>query len=85
MSSSAKATLRLQFANEKQVTTIFNALTPEAKALSTRRATVKLEEDGLFLILDVAAEDTVALRATLNAYLHWINSVQSVIGTVENL
>jgi tRNA threonylcarbamoyladenosine modification (KEOPS) complex Pcc1 subunit len=84
MSNSAKATLRLQFANEKQITTLLNALTPEAKAPLTRRATIKLEKDGLFLVLHVEAEDTVALRASLNAYLHWINSVQSVIDAVEN-
>jgi tRNA threonylcarbamoyladenosine modification (KEOPS) complex Pcc1 subunit len=59
-------------------------LTPEAKAPLTRRAKTKLEEDGLFLVLHVEAEDTVALRATLNAYLHWINSVLNVIETLEN-
>jgi tRNA threonylcarbamoyladenosine modification (KEOPS) complex Pcc1 subunit len=83
MSTNAKATIRLQLANKKQVTTLLSALTPEAKAPLTRRATIKLEKDSLFLVLYVEAEDTVALRATLNAYLHWINSVLSVIETVE--
>jgi len=32
----------------------------------------------------VEAEDTIALRATLNAYLHWINSTLNVIDTIDN-
>jgi tRNA threonylcarbamoyladenosine modification (KEOPS) complex Pcc1 subunit len=84
MSNRAKATIRLKFANKKQVTTLLNALTPEAKAPLTRRAKIKLEANGLFLVLCVEAEDTVALRATLNAYLHWIKSVLNVIEALEN-
>ncbi len=49
----------------------------------TRRAKVKLEEDGLFFVLTVDAEDTVALRATLNAYLRWIGTAINVIDAVE--
>ena len=85
MSNSAKAIILLKFVNQKQVITLLNALTPEAKAPLTRRAKTKLEEDGLFLVLHVEAEDTMALRATLNAYLHWINSVLSVLNVIEAL
>jgi tRNA threonylcarbamoyladenosine modification (KEOPS) complex Pcc1 subunit len=42
-----------------------------------------LEKDGLFLVLAVEAEDTVALRSTLNAYLRWINSAMNVIHVVD--
>ena len=45
--------------------------------------TIKLEKDGLALLLTVEAEDTVALRATLNAYLRWINSAVNVMCTVD--
>jgi len=83
MAIRAKATVRLKFASEKQLTTLLDALMPEANAPVTRRANVKLEKDGLFLVLTVEAEDTVALRATLNAYLRWINSTINVIDVVE--
>jgi tRNA threonylcarbamoyladenosine modification (KEOPS) complex Pcc1 subunit len=83
MSKSAKATIRLKFTNPKQLATLLCALTPEVQASSTRRVHVKLEKDDSFLVLAVEAEDTVALRATLNAYLHWINSTLSVIRLVE--
>jgi len=84
MSTNAKANVRLKFTSQKQLSTLLNALTPEANAPVTRRASVKLEKDGLFLILTVEAEDTVALRATLNAYLRWINSTINVIDVVEH-
>jgi tRNA threonylcarbamoyladenosine modification (KEOPS) complex Pcc1 subunit len=84
MSTKATASIRLKFASQKQLTTILNALTPETKAAATRRATVKLEKDNDFLMLTVEAEDTVALRATLNAYLRWINSTVNVMDMVEH-
>lgn len=83
MATNAKATIRLKFTSQKQLTTLLDALTPEANAPVTRRANVKLEKDGLFLILTVQADDTVALRSTLNAYLRWINSTINVISVVE--
>jgi tRNA threonylcarbamoyladenosine modification (KEOPS) complex Pcc1 subunit len=84
MSTSAKAEIRLKLANQKQIKTLLDALTPEANAPVTRRANIKLQKDGLFLVLVVEAVDTVALRATLNAYLRWINSTVNVIQFVED-
>jgi tRNA threonylcarbamoyladenosine modification (KEOPS) complex Pcc1 subunit len=82
MSLDAKATIHLSF-TEKQVDTLLSALIPEAKAPPTHRSKVKLQKDGCQLTLMVSAEDTVALRATLNAYLHWINSTLNVIEVVK--
>jgi tRNA threonylcarbamoyladenosine modification (KEOPS) complex Pcc1 subunit len=84
MSTSAKADIRLKLSNQKQVETLLDALNPEANAPVTRRANVRLQKDGLFLAITVEAEDTVALRATLNAYLRWISSTVNVIQLVEN-
>jgi tRNA threonylcarbamoyladenosine modification (KEOPS) complex Pcc1 subunit len=83
MAVSAKATMHLKFDSEKQLTTLLKALMPETNASTTHRAKVKLERDGLFFLLTVEAEDTVALRSTLNAYLRWINSTVNVIDLVE--
>jgi tRNA threonylcarbamoyladenosine modification (KEOPS) complex Pcc1 subunit len=84
MAISAKGTIRLKLSSGKQLTTLLNALTPEANAPVMRRAEVKLEKDGLFLVLTVEAEDTIALRSALNAYLRWINSTLNVIDVVES-
>jgi tRNA threonylcarbamoyladenosine modification (KEOPS) complex Pcc1 subunit len=84
MSVSAKASIRLKFVNQKQLDTLLCALKPETETMQTTRANVKLEADGLFLVLSVEAEDTVALRSTLNAYLRWIQSTVNVMAAVEH-
>ena len=83
MSIGAKATVRLEFDSERQLEILLCALKPETNATETRRASVHLRKDVCFLVLTVAAEDTVALRATLNAYLHWIRSTLNVIEVLE--
>ena len=83
MAIKAKATVRLKFTSDKRLTTLLNALMPEANASVTRRSVVKLVKDDSFLLLKVEAEDTVALRSTLYAYLRWINSAINVIDVVE--
>jgi KEOPS complex subunit Pcc1 len=84
MAIKAKATMILKFCSEKQLTTLLDALSPEANAPATRRAKVKLEKDGSNLLLSVEAFDTVALRSTLNAYLRWINSAINVLALVDS-
>ncbi len=83
MAIKGKTVVRLKFNSEKQLTTLLAALTPEANAPATRRANVKLEKDCLFLNLIIEAEDTVALRSTLNAYLRWIGSAIKIIELLE--
>jgi tRNA threonylcarbamoyladenosine modification (KEOPS) complex Pcc1 subunit len=78
-----KAIVRLQFSSEKHLTTLLKALAPEIDAPPTRRAKTTLGKEGKFLILKVEAKDTVALRATLNAYLRWIGSTVNVLKTIE--
>jgi tRNA threonylcarbamoyladenosine modification (KEOPS) complex Pcc1 subunit len=80
----ARATVRLQFSSEKHLTTLLEALAPEANAPVTRRAKAILEKEGPFLLLKVEAADTVALRATLNAYLRWIGSTVKVLEVIEH-
>jgi KEOPS complex subunit Pcc1 len=79
MSEGAKAKIRLKFKNQKQINTFLEALTPEANSPLSHRGKVTLKKDGLFLVLLIEAEDTIALRATLNTYLHWIHSIINVI------
>jgi len=80
----ARATVRLQFSSEKHLTTLIEALAPEANAPVTRRAKAILKKEGNFLLLKVEAGDTVALRATLNAYLRWIGSTVKVLNVIEH-
>lgn len=83
MATKAAATIRLKFESEKSLTALLAALGPEAKTPSTRRADVKLEKEDLYLVLAVEADDAVALRSTLNAYLRWVASTLNVIASLE--
>lgn len=80
----AKAVVRLRFSSEKNLTALLKALAPEANAPVTRRAKVSLEKEDPFLSLKVEAEDTIALRATLNAYLRWMGSAVKVLEEIEH-
>ena len=81
----AKGTIRLEFPSEKQLKTISSALTPEVNKPVGTRARAELKEDGVFLVLKVEAESTVALRSALNAYLRWISSVRNVMKVLEQV
>lgn len=74
----ASARIRFKFSSEKHQSILFEALKPETKTL-TARSKATLQKEGKFLVLEVEARDAVALRATLNAYLRWVNSVVSVL------
>ena len=80
----AKATVRLQLSSEKQLTTLLDALTPEAEKPVGMRAKAALEREGNILVLKAEAKDTVALRAALNAYMRWIGSAVKVLEVVEH-
>jgi len=85
MSCRAKAVVLLKFKDEKQLQTSLDALKPEMDAPVTKRANVSFQKHGTFLVLSVDAEDTVALRATINAFLRWIASTLNVMELIEHL
>jgi tRNA threonylcarbamoyladenosine modification (KEOPS) complex Pcc1 subunit len=79
----ASAEVRLPFASEKQLAAVLGALTPEVQRQIGTRSKIALAAKGQTLVLFVEAQDTVALRAALNAYLRWINSMLDVLETLE--
>ena len=79
----ATAIVRQKFPSEKRLEIVFKALKPEVDKPATMRSRAKLEKDDSFLVLKVEARDTVALRAALNAYLRWINSMMNVLEVLE--
>jgi KEOPS complex subunit Pcc1 len=79
----AKAVVRLKFPSEKHLEIVSEALEPEIKKPATVRSRANLEKKGAYLLLTVEARDTVALRAALNAYLRWVNSMMNVLEVLE--
>jgi KEOPS complex subunit Pcc1 len=78
-----RATVRLKFPSKKHLQMVFDSLKPEANNPTTRRSRTMLKKDSNFLVLRIEACDTVALRASLNAYLRWINSILNVFEVLE--
>jgi tRNA threonylcarbamoyladenosine modification (KEOPS) complex Pcc1 subunit len=85
MLTNAKATVYLKIKSEKQLLTLFDALTPEINTKVNRRCNVNLKQIDEFLILMFEAEDTAALRAMLNTYLRWIHSSLNILQVIENV
>jgi len=81
----ANALLRLKFPSKKHSEIIFKALEPEVKKPPTMRSRAFLEKNNSVLILKIEAKDTVALRAAVNAYLIWIDSMSKVLVVLEML
>jgi KEOPS complex subunit Pcc1 len=80
----AKAVARINFPSERHCGIIYKTLMPEIEKPATRRSRANLEKNKRSLILKIEATDTIALRATLNAYLRWINSLLGVLKVLEN-
>jgi KEOPS complex subunit Pcc1 len=68
--------------SEKQVEALMKALTPEVQKQIGTRSKVALSTEEATLIVNVEAEDTVALRAALNSYLRWVNSALNVLEAI---
>ncbi|XHH08545.1 MAG: KEOPS complex subunit Pcc1 [Candidatus Bathyarchaeia archaeon] len=85
MAVKAKASIRLKLVDQKQLAAAVAALQPEVNSPITHRANVDLQVQENFIVLTVNAEDTVALRATVNAYLRWIASTINVVEVVERM
>jgi len=79
----AKATVRLRFAAKEQLDMVLNATKPEAENQTSRRAQTILEKEDQSLVLSVEAGDTIALRASLNAYLRWTSAILDVLDVLK--
>lgn len=80
---SAKATVRLKFLKEEQLSAILKALEPETRSTSISRSGVTVRREGQTLTLTFEASDTSALRAALNSYLHWIRLTRDILESIE--
>jgi KEOPS complex subunit Pcc1 len=79
----ASAEIVCFFQSESSLRIVLKALRPEVERSSGVRSTVSLGQKDAYLILRVKAKDTVALRATLNAYLRWIGSMINVLEVLK--
>ena len=69
--------------SEKHLTTVIDALAPEAQSPISKRTKAVLKRTDNFLVLNVEAKDIIALRAALNAYIRWLGSTLKILEVVE--
>lgn len=79
----SRAKCKIGFKDRLVLQTIFKALKPEMQKPPTSRSRAILKVENDYLILKIEARDTVALRAALNAYLRWINSMSNVLESLN--
>ena len=77
-----KAEIKLKIPR-KLLNTIETALKPEIDTPSSNRSNTKVTVSENQLIIYTEASDTIALRASLNSYLRWIKSIQSIIENIK--
>ena len=68
----AKAVVRLDFSSDKQLQVVLDALNPETEISSTKRSEIQMKTENQCLILEFFANDTSALRASMNSYLRLV-------------
>ncbi|MCL2134888.1 MAG: hypothetical protein FWH37_04960 [Candidatus Bathyarchaeota archaeon] len=85
MTIKAGVSVCIDFCSFTQLAVVVTALKPEVNSPITHRANVDLQVYNCSLVLMISAEDTVALRATVNAYLRWIASIINVVEVIECL
>lgn len=59
-----------------------NSLTPEIKT-NMPKTHVNISETNAGVKFTIEAENTSALRATLNSYIRWLNCISSIATSIE--
>jgi len=70
------AVISIQLPSRELLDILLQALLPETKKPATSRSKVVVEGGDKKLTIRIEAQDTSALRATLNSYLRWVALVK---------
>jgi tRNA threonylcarbamoyladenosine modification (KEOPS) complex Pcc1 subunit len=62
----------------KVVEVIISSLKPELESGISERSRVFLEPSEKGLVIRISADDITALRAAVNSYLYWIQSIMDI-------
>jgi len=82
----ASTVITLHFSSKKRLDMVLKALRPETEMHpSTERSKVNVTSKQNSLILSFEANDTSALRASINSYLRWIMLINDSFQAIEEL
>jgi KEOPS complex subunit Pcc1 len=79
------AVITIQLPSEELLEILLQALLPETKKPATSRSKVIVEGANKKLTMRIEAQDTSALRATLNSYLRWVALVKDTYEATAKL
>ena len=80
----AEAAIRIELPSEEQAKIVMRALRPEIESSPTRRSEVEIGLDGRKVLLRFKAEDTTALRASVNSYIRWVKLIEDTLSKAES-
>lgn len=80
-----QAKICIKMPSECHAHVIFQALKPESSKQLTHRSKVDIVAKGKNIILEFYANDTSALRAAMNSYLHWVLAIRDTCLKIEEL
>ncbi len=66
------------------VHSVRESLIPETKTPSSNRSSTVIEMDENHIIIKTDADDISALRANLNSYMRWVQSIQEVVNNLND-
>jgi tRNA threonylcarbamoyladenosine modification (KEOPS) complex Pcc1 subunit len=75
--SQAEAKIHID-ASSDVVQIIISSLQPELESGISDRSKIVIEASETGIIVDVVADDMVALRAAVNSYLYWIQGIMDI-------
>jgi KEOPS complex subunit Pcc1 len=78
--SEAEITLQM---TEETADIIIKALKPEADTPSSNRSNTLIEKNYNRVTIHVSANDTTALRASVNSYLHWVQGIIDMVREIK--
>ena len=81
----AEAKFRLDLNSKDLAQVVFKALKPEVESQPSPRVVVDLKLDGRFIIIELKADSTAALRAAVNSYLRWVSAISRSLSEVSSL
>jgi KEOPS complex subunit Pcc1 len=79
VTTSREARIKILFKDEREAATVYKAVKPEETLPASAKCKVGLKCRKNVLLIEVEADNTAALRASLNSFLRWTMVAHEII------
>lgn len=80
---SVEAQFEIEFDSQNEAEIVLSAIQPEILDSPSDRTTAQVKCENKTLIIDIKAQDSPSLRASVNSYLRWVILAQQVLELSE--